>query len=97
LASEKVRNEYDARLEDVQLLYTVRNRLGCTSGSYAGKQILKCVSVKYVYCTNEQAEDYCLVVYEKRQCRLAAWCRLAGEPAVIIHTAEYENTLLPRY
>lgn len=32
MARENVQNEYDAHLEDVQLLYTAYNRLGCTSG-----------------------------------------------------------------
>jgi len=92
-----VQNEYDARLEDVQLLYTACNRLGCTNGNSTGKQTLKCVSVQYTYFTDELAEDYSLVAYENGLCRLAAWCRLAGVPAAIIYTVEDKNTLLPRY
>ena len=79
-----MQNGYDTHLEDVELLCTAYGRLCYTSGNSTGKQTLKCVSVYYTYCINEQAEDYCLIVYEKRQCRLAAWCRLADEPAVII-------------
>jgi len=53
--------------------------------------------VQYTYFANELAEDYSLVAYENGQCRLAAWCRLAGEPAAVIYTVEDENTLLPIY
>lgn len=58
---------------------------------------MKYVSVQNTYFTNELAEDYFLVAYEKRQCRLAEWCRLAAGPAVVNYTAEDGNTLLPRY
>jgi len=74
LARENVQNEHNAHLKYAQLLITAYNRLACTSGISTGKQTLKCVTAQYTYCTNEQAEDYCLVLYEKRQCRLAEWC-----------------------
>jgi hypothetical protein len=53
--------------------------------------------VQHTYFTNELAEYYCLVAYEKRQRRLAAWTPFAGEPAAVIYTVEDGNTLLPRY